>query len=78
MGRIRNARDAVGLWIEEHRSTRIIRGAVTGFMAHDVLQYAGAMAYFAVLSIVNLFVLGVVVASFVIGGGAARHPTSFD
>lgn len=73
MQRFRDALDRLDLWLGEHRSTRIIRGAVTGFMAHDVLQYAGAMAYFAVLSVVNLFVLGVVAASFLVGEGAARQ-----
>jgi membrane protein len=72
-GRIRDASDAVSLWLEEHRWTRIARGSVTGFIAHDVLQYAGAMAYFAVLSVVNLFVLGIVGVSFVVGEGAARQ-----
>lgn len=71
--RLRDAGHAFDLWLGEHRSTRIARGAVTGFIAHDVLQYAGAMAYFAVLSIVNLLVLGVVALTFVVGQGAARQ-----
>jgi membrane protein len=70
--RLREALERFGIWVSEHRWTRIVRGAVTGFIAHDVLQYAGAMAYFAVLSIVNLLILGVVATSFVIGEGAAR------
>jgi membrane protein len=73
MQRFRDALGRLDLWLGEHRSTRILRGSVTGFMAHEVLQYAGAMAYFAVLSIVNLFVLGVVAASFVVGEGAGRQ-----
>jgi membrane protein len=71
--RLRGWSDAFGLWLDEHRSTRIARGAVVGFIAHDVLQYAGAMAYFAVLSMVNLFILGVVALTFVVGAGTARH-----
>jgi membrane protein len=71
--RIRDTADAVSLWLDQHRWTRIARGAVTGFIAHDVLQYAGSMAYFSVLSIVNLLVLGVVAISFVLGEGAARQ-----
>ena len=47
--RLRDWADAFELWLDEHRSTRVARGAVVGFIAHDVLQYAGAMAYFAVL-----------------------------
>jgi membrane protein len=73
MQRFRDWLDRLDLWLGEHRSTRILRGAVAGFMAHDVLQFAGAMAYFAVLSIVNLFVLGVVAASFLVGEGAGRQ-----
>lgn len=59
-------------FLDEHRSMRVARGAITGFIAHDVLQYAGAMAYFAVLSMLNLFILGVVLLTFVVGEGAAR------
>jgi membrane protein len=70
--RLRDWADAFEIWLEEHRSTRIARGAVTGFIAHDVLQYAGAMAYFTVLSMVNLFILGVVALTFVVGEGTAR------
>jgi membrane protein len=70
--RLRDWADAFDIWLEEHRSTRIARGAVTGFIAHDVLQYAGAMAYFTVLSMVNLFILGVVALTFVVGEGTAR------
>ena len=62
--RLRDWADAFELWLDEHRSTRVARGAVVGFIAHDVLQYAGAMAYFAVLSMVNLFILGVVALTF--------------
>src|SRR5207237_10353471 len=71
--RLRDWADAFELWLDEHRSTRVARGAITGFIAHDVLQYAGAMAYFAVLSMVNLFILGVVVLTFVVGEGTARN-----
>lgn len=70
--RLRGWTDSIQVWLDEHRSTRVARGAITGFIAHDVLQYAGAMAYFAVLSMVNLFILGVVVLTFVVGEGTAR------
>jgi len=70
--RLRGWTDSFQVWLDEHRSTRVARGAITGFIAHDVLQYAGAMAYFAVLSMVNLFILGVVVLTFMVGEGTAR------
>lgn len=41
-------------------------------MQHEALQYAGSMAYFAVLSIFQLLVLGVVVFSFFLGDARAR------
>jgi membrane protein len=64
---------ALNRWLDRRRSTRVVRGALTGFVAHDVLHYAGSMAYFAVLSLVNLLILGVVVASVAVGEGAARQ-----
>ncbi|MGH2781121.1 MAG: YihY/virulence factor BrkB family protein [Thermoleophilaceae bacterium] len=63
---------ALDEWILRHRTTRISRRAVEGFLAHDALQYAGSMAYFGVLSIFQLLVLGIVVGSIVLGEGAAR------
>jgi membrane protein len=59
-------------WAMRHRTTRVARRAVAGFLAHEALQYAGSMAYFAVLSIFQLLVLGVVVGSYVLGEGQAR------
>jgi membrane protein len=59
-------------WSLRHRSTRIARSAGAGFMQHEALQYAGSMAYFAVLSIFQLLVLGVVVFSFFLGDDRAR------
>ncbi len=41
-------------------------------MRHDGLQYAGSMAYFGILSIFQLLVLGVVSFSFFLGSGGAR------
>ena len=60
-------------WTMRHASTRISRRAVSGFLAHEALQYAGSMAYFAVLSIFQLLVLGVVIGSYVLGEGEARQ-----
>jgi membrane protein len=59
-------------WSLSHRTTRVSRRAIGGFMAHDALQFAGSMAYFAVLSIFQLVVLAIVVGSFIVGEGAAR------
>jgi membrane protein len=59
-------------WSMRHRSTRIARRAGAGFMQHEALQYAGSMAYFGVLSIFQLLVLGVVVFSLFLGDDRAR------
>jgi membrane protein len=63
---------AVDTWSQRWRLTRVIRNTIVGFFRHEALQYSGAMAYFAMLSLVNLFVLGVVAASFVMTDVAAR------
>ena len=60
-------------WSTRHRLARISRRAITGFLAHGALQYAGSMAYFGVLSIFQLLVLGVVVGSYVLGEAEARR-----
>jgi membrane protein len=59
-------------WSQRHRLPRVTRRAISGFLTHDALQYAGSMAYFAVLSIFQLLVLGIVVGSYVLGEGEAR------
>ena len=59
-------------WSMRHALTRISRRAVSGFLAHEALQYAGSMAYFGVLSIFQLLILGIVVGSFFLGEGEAR------
>jgi membrane protein len=59
-------------WIEAHRLPRVTKRAIGGFLAHEALQYAGSMAYFAVLSIFQLLVLAVVVGSLLVGEGGAR------
>jgi membrane protein len=60
-------------WIEAHRLSRVSKRAVSGFLAHEALQYAGSMAYFAVLSIFQLLVLLVVIGSYLLGEGEARR-----
>jgi membrane protein len=59
-------------WLIRHRWTRIGRRAVAGFLQHESLQNAGSMAYFSILSVFQLLVLGVVAMSFFLGEGAAR------
>lgn len=59
-------------WSLQHRLPRITRRAVTGFLRHEALQYAGSMAYFAVLSVFQLLVLAIVVGSLFLGQGEAR------
>lgn len=63
---------AVDEWSTRRRLPRVSRRAITGFLAHEALQYAGSMAYFGVLSIFQLLVLAIVVGSIVLGEGAAR------
>jgi len=70
--RIRRILADLDRWSQRHASLRITRRAIDGFIGHEALQYAGSMAYFGVLSIFQLLVLGVVVASVVIGEGQAR------
>lgn len=59
-------------WSQQHRLPRVSRRAIGGFLAHDALQLAGSMAYFGVLSVFQLLVLGIVVGSFFLGEGTAR------
>jgi membrane protein len=60
-------------WTLRRRLPRITRRAIVGFLEHDALTFAGSMAYFGVLSLFQLLVLGVVVLSYVLGEGAARE-----
>jgi membrane protein len=60
-------------WSMRHRLPRVSRRAIGGFLAHEALQTAGSMAYFSVLSIFQLVVLGVVIGTFFVGEGEARE-----
>jgi membrane protein len=60
-------------WTLRRRLPRITRRAIFGFLEHDALTFAGSMAYFGVLSLFQLLVLGVVVLSYILGAGAARE-----
>jgi membrane protein len=73
IGRVRRLAARLDDWSMRHRLTRVSRRAASGFLAHEALQFAGSMAYFGVLSIFQLLVLGVVVGTFVLGEGEARR-----
>lgn len=60
-------------WSQRHKLPRVSRRAIGGFLAHDALQYAGSMAYFGVLSMFQLLVLGIVIGSLILGEGEARE-----
>ena len=49
------------------------RAAVIGFFEHDTLQYAGSMAYFAMLSVFQVIVLAIVLLSSLLGEGTVRE-----
>jgi len=70
--RVRRLLARIDAWIQRHRWSRVGKRATGGFLAHEGLQYAGSMSYFAVLSLFQLLVLGVVIGSFFLGEGAAR------
>ena len=60
-------------WSGRHRFTRVARRAVAGFIEHEAPSNAGSMAYFAMLSMFQLLVLGVVALSYIVGEGDARR-----
>ena len=60
-------------WFELRRSTRVARRAISGFAEHNGAEVAGSMAYFAVLSLFQVIVLGVIGFSLIIGEGEARR-----
>ncbi|HTE65649.1 MAG TPA: YihY/virulence factor BrkB family protein [Candidatus Binatia bacterium] len=60
-------------WSGSHRFARVARRAVAGFIEHEAPSNAGSMAYFAMLSMFQLLVLGVVALSYIVGEGDARR-----
>jgi membrane protein len=64
---------AIDAWAARRRSTRIARRALAGFALHDGADVASGMAYFAILSLFQVVVLGVIVFSLLIGEGEARR-----
>lgn len=73
MDRVKQLIGRLDGWSLRHALPRISRRAVSGFLNHEALQTAGSMAYFAVLSIFQFLVLGVVIGSYVLGEGEARQ-----
>ena len=65
--------EAIDGWAAQRRSTRIARRALAGFALHDAGDVASGMAYFAILSLFQVIVLGVIVFSLLIGEGEARR-----
>jgi membrane protein len=60
-------------WSGRYRFTRVARRALAGFIEHEAPSNAGSMAYFAMLSMFQLLVLGVVALSYIVGEGDARR-----
>jgi membrane protein len=60
-------------WLLRYRLTRVVRTSVVGLLDHDGLNYAGSMAYFSILSFVNVLLLGAVLLTVFIGEGQARR-----
>ena len=73
MNRVKQLVARLDTWSMRHRITRVSRRAISAFLEHEALQTAGSMAYFSILSIFQLVVLGVVIASFFVGEGEARE-----
>lgn len=65
--------EAADEWASRWRTTRVARRAITGFAEHDGGAVASGMAYFAILSVFQVVVLGVIVFSFLLGEGEARR-----
>jgi membrane protein len=73
MDRLKRLAQRFDAWTLRHRLPRVTRRAIVGFLSHDALTFAGSMAYFGVLSIFQLLVLGIVVLTYVLGEGPARE-----
>ena len=65
--------EAANGWASRWRTTRVGRRALAGFALHDGPSVASSMAYFAILSLFQVIVLGVIVFSLLIGEGEARR-----
>ena len=65
--------DAADRLLSRWRTTRVARHAVAGFADHGGSDVASSMAYFALLSLFQVVVLGVIVFSLLLGEGEARR-----
>ena len=65
--------EAADAWAAQRPVTRIARRALAGFALHDGADVASSMAYFAILSIFQVVVLGVIAFSLIVGEGEARR-----
>lgn len=65
--------EAADRWAGRWRITRVGRRAIAGFAEHDGGAVASSMAYFAILSLFQVVVLGVIVFSLLLGEGEARR-----
>ncbi|MDQ2853717.1 MAG: YihY/virulence factor BrkB family protein [Chloroflexota bacterium] len=64
---------AADRWAAKRRSTRVLGRAIAGFVEHDGPDVASSMAYFAVLSLFQVVVLGVIAFSLLVGEGEAQR-----
>jgi len=71
--RWKRLQEAANGWASRWRTTRVGRRALAGFALHDGPSVASSMAYFAILSLFQVIVLGVIVFSLLIGEGEARR-----
>jgi membrane protein len=65
--------DATERLLSRYRITRVALRAIAGFGGHSGSDVASSMAYFALLSLFQVVVLGVIVFSLVLGEGEARR-----
>lgn len=65
--------EAADRWASQWRTTRVARRAIAGFALHDGPSVASSMAYFAILSLFQVIVLGVIAFSLLIGEGEAQR-----
>ena len=65
--------DAADRLLARWRTTRVARHAISGFAGHGGPDVASSMAYYALLSLFQVVVLGVIVFSLLLGEGEARR-----
>jgi membrane protein len=65
--------DTADRLLSRWRTTRVARHAIGGFAGHSGSDVASSMAYYALLSLFQVVVLGVIVFSLLLGEGEARR-----